>query len=49
MSCLFDDNLLDEDVNMICLHVTEKEYQFRDRGMIKLKFEEVYAGLVKQS
>lgn len=28
--------------------VTEKEYQLRDIGMIKMKFEEVYAGSVKK-
>ena len=45
----FDGNLLDEDVNRMCLHVVEKDYQFRDKRMLKMKFEEVYAGLVKQS
>lgn len=25
------------------------EYQFRDKGMIKMKFEEVYVGSMKQS
>lgn len=34
---------------MICLHVVENEYQFRDIGMIKMKFEEVYVVSMKQS
>jgi len=33
----------------MCLPVTENEYQFRDIGMINVKLEEVYVGLVKQS
>ena len=51
MSLLLIRNLFVEDVNLMYLHansdVIEKGILVNEKGMMKVKFQEIYAGLMK--